>query len=157
VDEAAIAPAVRTMRTLNAGAARAALANGVTAATDVTGFGLLGHLGNILASSGLGAEIHADALPVLDGALGLAEEGIIPGGTERNLEAANETTDWDPSVSTAQRLICTDAQTSGGLLLAVAPERLDALLAALRAEHTPAQAVIGRLLAAETGAVHVDR
>ena len=157
VDEATIAPAVRTMRVLNAGAARAALAHGVRAATDVTGFGLLGHLGNILTSSGLAAEIHTDALPVLDGALGLAEEGIIPGGTARNLEAAMETTDWDPSVSQAQRLICTDAQTSGGLLLAVAPERLDALLAALRAEHTPAQAVIGRLLAGQPGTIHVDR
>jgi selenide,water dikinase len=157
VDAAAIAPAVRTMRTLNAGAARAALAAGVRAATDVTGFGLLGHLGNILAASGLAAEIHTDALPVLDGALGLAEEGIIPGGTARNLEAANATTDWDPSVTPAQRLIATDAQTSGGLLLAVAPERLDALLAALRDEATTVQAVIGRLVAGKTGHVHVDR
>jgi selenide,water dikinase len=157
LNDAAIAPAVRMMRTLNAGAARAALANGVRAATDVTGFGLLGHLGNLLRSSGLAAQVNADSLPVLDGALGLAEEGIIPGGTARNLEAANETTDWDPSVSQAQRLICTDAQTSGGLLLAVAPERLDALLATLRAEHTPAQAVIGRLLAGEPGTIHVDR
>jgi selenide, water dikinase len=157
VDEAGIASAVRMMRTLNAGAARAAVANGVRAATDVTGFGLLGHLGNILKSSGLAAQINADSLPVLDGALELAEEGIIPGGTERNLEAADETTTWDPSVSQAQRLICTDAQTSGGLLLAVAPERLDALLAALRAEQTPAQAVIGRLVEGKTGTVHVDR
>ncbi len=155
VNEAEVAPAVSMMRTLNAGAARAALANGVTAATDVTGFGLLGHLGNILTSSGLAAEIDAGKLPVLAGALELAEEGIIPGGTARNLEAAMATTEWDSSVSQAQRLICTDAQTSGGLLLSVAPERLDALLAALRAEHTPAQAVIGRLLQGEIGTVHV--
>ncbi|HET9294564.1 MAG TPA: selenide, water dikinase SelD, partial [Gemmatimonadales bacterium] len=155
VNEAAIAPAVRMMRTLNAGAARAALANAVTAATDVTGFGLLGHLGNILTSSGLAAEIDAGKLPVLDGALELAEEGIIPGGTARNLEAAMAITEWDPSVSQAQRLICTDAQTSGGLLLAVAPQRLDALLAALRGEHTPAQAVIGKLVAGNIGRVRV--
>lgn len=157
VSEAAIAPAVRAMRTLNAGAARAALANGVTAATDVTGFGLLGHLGNMLAGSGVAAELHAGALPVLEGALQLAEEGIIPGGTARNFEAAMETTEWDPDVTQAQRLICTDAQTSGGLLLAVAPERLDALLAALRAERTPAQAVIGRLVGGDTGRIHLTR
>jgi selenide,water dikinase len=68
-----------------------------------------------------------------------------------------ETTEWDPDVTQAQRLICTDAQTSGGLLLAVAPERLDALLAALRAERTPAQAVIGRLVGGDTGRIHLTR
>lgn len=148
-----IAPAVASMATLNDGAMRAALAHGVTCATDVTGFGLLGHLGNILKASGVGAEIGVEALPLLPGARELAEAGVVPGGTERNLKAA-EGVEWDADVSRAERLLCADAQTSGGLLLAVAPERGEQLIAALRAERTPAAAVIGRLVA---GGVRVGR
>ena len=80
-----MAEAVRSMTTLNEGAARAALAVGVSAATDVTGFGLLGHLGNMLAASKVGAEIAFEALPILPHALSLAGRGIVPGGTQRNL------------------------------------------------------------------------
>ena len=86
--EAGMADAVRSMTTLNEGAARAALAVGVSAATDVTGFGLLGHLGNILAASKVGAEIAYESLPILPHALNLANRGIVPGGTQRNLQAA---------------------------------------------------------------------
>ncbi|MGH7533458.1 MAG: selenide, water dikinase SelD [Gemmatimonadales bacterium] len=156
VDAAAVAPAVESMATLNAGAMRAALAHGVTCATDVTGFGLLGHLGNILASSALGAEIWVDALPLLPGARALAEAGVVPGGTERNYKAA-EKTDWAADIAPAERYLCCDAQTSGGLLLAVAPEHADGLLATLKQEKTPAAAVIGRLVDAPAGSVSVRR
>ena len=152
--EAALAPAVLGMTTLNDGAARAAVAAGVRCATDVTGFGLLGHLGNILAASRVGARIDWDRLPLLDGALALAARGCVPGGTRRNYEAA--AADWDPGLGEAERLLAVDAQTSGGLLLAVAPDRLDALLAALRREATPAAAVIGELLP-EPGVLRVTR
>lgn len=152
--EAALAPAVLGMTTLNDGAARAAVAAGVRCATDVTGFGLLGHLGNILAASRVGARIEWDTLPLLDGALELAARGCVPGGTRRNYEAA--AADWDPGLGEAERLLAVDAQTSGGLLLAVAPDRLDALLAALRREATPAAAVIGELLP-EPGVLRVTR
>ncbi|HEX3275664.1 MAG TPA: selenide, water dikinase SelD [Gemmatimonadales bacterium] len=154
--EAGMAEAVRSMTTLNEGAARAALAVGVSAATDVTGFGLLGHLGNILAASGVGAEIAVEALPVLAHALNLAGRGIVPGGTQRNLAAAAQVT-WDDDVTPVERLICVDAQTSGGLLLATPPEHEAALLAALREAETPAAAVIGRLTAGPAGAVRVRR
>lgn len=156
VDASAVAPAVESMATLNAGAMRAALANGVTCATDVTGFGLLGHLGNILLASKLGAEVWVDELPLLPGALALAEAGVVPGGSERNYKAAHGT-EWAGSLSQAEQLLSCDAQTSGGLLLAVAPERADRLVAALQAERTPAAAVIGRLVAGPAGRVAVRR
>jgi selenide,water dikinase len=154
--ETGMAEAVRSMTTLNDGAARAALAVGVSAATDVTGFGLLGHLGNILAASRVGAEIAIESLPILAHALSLAGRGVVPGGTQRNLAAATGVT-WDDDVTPVERLICVDAQTSGGLLLATPPEHEAALLAALREAETPAAAVIGRLTDGPAGAVRVRR
>ncbi len=155
--EAEIAPAVASMRALNAGAARAAQAAGVRAATDVTGFGLLGHLGNILTGSGLAAELWTENLPVLAQARQMAEEGSLPGGTERNIAAAAVLTTCDADVPAADRILLNDAQTSGGLLLAVAPERLDSLLDALHAEGTLARAVIGRLVTGDIGTLRVTR
>lgn len=154
--EAEIAPAIRSMRALNAGAARAARAVGIRAATDVTGFGLLGHLGNVLQSSGLAAELWSANLPVLDLARQMADEGMVPGGTSRNVEAAAATTTYDADVPAAERILLADAQTSGGLLLAVTPDRLGALLTALTQEATLAAAVVGRLIAGEVGSIHVS-
>ena len=147
--EAGLTAAVASMTALNDGAARAAASAGVRCATDVTGFGLLGHLGNILAASGVGARIEVARLPTLALALELAAAGCVPGGTERNHDAARAA--WSAELTPAERFICTDAQTSGGLLLAVAPDRLGALLTALRAEGTPAAAVIGEILPAVNG------
>jgi selenide,water dikinase len=138
--------AVAVMRTLNAGAARAARASGVRAATDITGFGLLGHLGNILRSSKLAATLWMDKVPVLAHARRMAEEGVVPGGTARNLAAAEAVTRFDDTVTEAERV-----------LLAVAPERTPRLLAALAHERTPAAAVIGRLVDGEPGMVNVTR
>jgi selenide, water dikinase len=154
--ETGMADAVRSMTTLNEGAARAALAVGVSAATDVTGFGLLGHLGNILVASKLAAEIAYESLPILPHAHNLAMRGIVPGGTQRNLAAATQV-DWADDVAPTERLLCVDAQTSGGLLLAVPPENEAALLAALREAETPAAATIGRLTAGPVGHVRVSR
>jgi len=154
--EAGMAEAVRSMTTLNEGAALAALEVGVSAATDVTGFGLLGHLGNILAASKVGAEIDFSALPILPHAMSLAGRGIVPGGTQRNLAAATNV-DWADDLTPTERILCVDAQTSGGLLLAVPPEHEAALLTALRKAETPAAAVIGRLTAGPPGRVRVAR
>jgi selenide,water dikinase len=154
--ESGMADAVRVMTTLNAGAARAALEVGVSAATDVTGFGLLGHLGNILTASGLGAELAYEAVPLLPHAWNLASRGFVPGGTQRNLEAAGDV-EWADDLLPADRLLLADAQTSGGLLLAVPAENEAALLEALRAAETPAAAVIGRLVAGPAGRIRVTR
>ncbi len=141
IGEADLAEAVHVMTTLNAGAARAALAAGATAATDVTGFGLLGHLGNILAASGVGATLQLSSVPILAGARELALRGVAPGGTKRNLSAA--AVDWADGIADVDRLLLADAQTSGGLLIAIPEARVEALLAALRQEKTPVAVVIG--------------
>jgi selenide,water dikinase len=144
IDEAAMAVAIRSMRTLNDRASQVALNHGVRAATDVTGFGLLGHLGNILNASGVGAIVDFHALPLFDQAHELAARGVVPGGTERNLEAASHVS-WGESLTRADQLLSVDAQTSGGLLLAVAPSRVGSLVADLEREGTLASAVIGTL------------
>ena len=154
LSEPELADAVRIMTTLNDGAARAALAAGVRCGTDVTGFGLLGHLRNILSASGVGARIDFGRLPLFPRALELAAAGAVPGGTRRNHEAAQA--QWDAGLSEAERLLTVDAQTSGGLLLAVVPSRLDQLLQGLGQEATPAAAVIGEVLP-EPGLLRVTR
>jgi len=152
-----IAPAVKSMTTLNAGAARALRATGdaVHAATDVTGFGLLGHLHNMLAASGLSAEVDAAAVPLFPKAVELAERGAIPGGTKRNREALAPHVQFDAEIPEPIRVLLFDAQTSGGLLIAVDPDRANALLAALQSERTPAAVRIGRLSRGVAGAIAV--
>ncbi len=154
--EAELASAVASMTTLNDAAMRVALAHGVRAATDVTGFGLIGHLGNILRGSGLSARIDVGSLPILARARELAEAGAVPGGTRRNLEAATQLHSG-PGVSETDRLLVADAQTSGGLLLAVAPERVASLVAALQHAGTPAAAVIGTLTAGVIDEITLSR
>ena len=154
--ETGMAEAVRSMTTLNDGASRAALRVGVSAATDVTGFGLVGHLTSMLEASKVAAEIAFDSIPILPHARNLAARGIVPGGTERNLQSA-ENVQWAPELGTADRYLCVDAQTSGGLLLAVPSENEAALLAALQEERTPAAAVIGRIVAGSPGQLRVTR
>ena len=154
--EGGMADAVRSMTTLNDGAMRAALRVGVSAATDVTGFGLLGHLGNMLEASKVAAEVYFGSLPILPHVRSLAARGVVPGGTERNL-AALEHVEWDPDLSATDRYLFVDSQTSGGLLLAVPYENEAALLTALREEQTPAAAVVGRIKGGPAGHVRVVR
>ena len=157
VTAADLAAAVAAMTTLNAGAARAmaAVGGGVHAATDVTGFGLLGHLRTLLEASGVAAEVSAAAVPLFPGARAAAERGAIPGGTERNMASLADAVSFGAGISQADRVLLADAQTSGGLLIAVAPAQRDALLAALGREGTPAAAVIGRVVAGPAGRIAV--
>jgi selenide, water dikinase len=136
--------AVESMRRLNRDAAEAAARCGVRCATDITGFGLLGHARNIATGSGCGVEITAASLPVLPGVAELVEANLIPGGSRRNLAFADTWTQWDHGVAALHRVVATDAQTSGGLLLAVAPDRGDALVDEIRAGGGVAE-VVGRL------------
>ena len=122
--------AVATMTELNAGASAAMVDAGVDAATDVTGFGLLGHLRQMLAASGVSAVLDAAAIEVLPGVLELARGGIVPGGTERNHEFVDAWVDWG-ELDRAEQLVLADAQTSGGLLIATsAPDAVEAAFAA---------------------------
>ncbi len=150
-----VAAAIRSMTTLNAEAALAARDAGVRAGTDVTGFGLLGHLRSMLTASGCAAEVHAGAVPLLPDVRELGAAGFIPGGTTRNLDSVAPTTTFDELVDRVGRLILADAQTSGGLLLCVRPEALDGLLDGLRKRGTPAAAVIGAVVTGEPGRITV--
>ena len=132
--------AVAAMTHLNGTASAAMSAAGAHAATDVTGFGLVGHLLEL----GVGAEISFAAVPQLAGIGALAGQDLFPSGTRRNHEAASGCVDWGP-LDPAQQLLMADAQTSGGLLVALAPERAGAFEAALAAEPYPA-ANIGRVV-----------
>ncbi len=122
--EPVIAGAVEVMTELNGEASRAALDSGATAMTDVTGFGLLGHLHELCEASGVAAEIEADAVPAIEGALSLADdERCHAGGSRRNAAYAAEFTSFGESVPPSRRFLLADAMTSGGLLVAVPPER----------------------------------
>ena len=154
ISEGEMAEAIQVMTTLNEGAMHAALAHDLRAATDVTGFGLLGHLGNIVAGSRVGARLALAGIPFLPGARRFAEADVVPGGTLRNLGALVQTR-FAPGITAADRLLLADAQTSGGLLLAVPEAKLDSLLAALATSGAPARAVIGELTS-ETGIIRVE-
>jgi len=153
-----IAEAVRVMTTLNADARDAVLEIGgaVHAATDVTGFGLLGHLQELFAGSGLAGEVDASAVPVIDGVRELLAAGMVAGGTQRNHAFVTETApvDWGALPLDEQLLLC-DAQTSGGLLLAVDPVRADDLVHALAAHDTLAASVVGRCVDGAAGSIAV--
>ena len=151
--EDVITAAVASMTLLNAGASQAALRAGVIAATDVTGFGLLGHLHRMLAASEAAARVYAASVPVLPGAAELARAGFISGGTRANTERMRGFAAVDPAVPAEVAVLLHDAQTSGGLLLAAPPAAAPALLDALRAQGLPA-ALIGDIVAGASG--HVD-
>jgi len=138
--------AIRAMCRLNSVGAELGEHGLVRAGTDVTGFGLLGHLGSICRASGVGAELHAHAVPVLGCEVWtLIADACVPGGSRGNLVTAGEFTEW-AGVSEAQKLLLADAQTSGGLLLCVAPRRLDAVRALLQRRGALCAAVVGRVV-----------
>ncbi len=146
VPAAELQAAIGVMTTLNATASRSALAAGARAATDVTGFGLLGHLHELTLASGVAADVFARAVPSLSGALELiAQDRFVCGGSARNREGAERFTTWESDVGEpARRLLC-DAMTSGGLLIAVAAERARGLPGT----------VIGALVSGEPGTIRV--
>lgn len=145
--DAPVRAMVASMSALNARAAKAVRAAGITphAVTDVTGYGLAGHLREMLrGSEDVGATVELAALPVLEGALELAEKGVLPGGTRANREHLGEALEVDAGAHEARTWLACDAQTSGGLLLGVSPEDLEGLRAALQAEACEG-AVLGRV------------
>jgi selenide,water dikinase len=139
-----LAAAVETMAALNAPASRQAVAAGARAATDVTGFGLLGHLRNLARESGLAAEVRSEAVPALPGALAVLEDGAgVSGGGRRNQEYAAGFTAFADGVSEAHRRLVCDPATSGGLLVAVPADRAEQIDGA----------VVGRMVEGEPGAI----
>jgi len=146
---------IALMATLNRAAGEAMAIVPPDAATDVTGYGLLGHLWEMVSGSGVGAVVHANRVPVVAEAWEFAREGVVPGGTERNLTALDDKVIWEAGVDAVDRLILSDAQTSGGLLIAVPPERAEAMSDALIRLGTLAAADIGSIV--EGDRIVVDR
>jgi selenide,water dikinase len=146
VRDGQVAAAVEVMVELNREAAAAARAAGVHAMTDVTGFGLLGHLHELALASGTAAEVYAAAVPAIPGALELLEdEAAVSGGAQRNARDAAAFAELDPDVPPARRRLVTDPMTSGGLLVALAPESAGRLPGAR----------VGRLVEGEPGRIAV--
>jgi selenide, water dikinase len=133
--------AIKEMCRLNRDASDVMVEIGVSACTDVTGFGLLGHLSEMLFSSGVGAKINARDVPLITGAMEMAEAGAISGGGHTNFRYIRDKVAWEDDIPNEMRLILCDPQTSGGLLIAVKPQKLDALLSALRQRNVNAQAI----------------
>jgi len=146
VAPADLAGAVATMRHLNRDAADAMLRADASAATDVTGFGLLGHVHNLARASGVRVSLRAQDLPALPGAFDLIAKGHIPGGSRRNRELARTTTDVAPTVTDNQLWLACDAQTSGGLVVTISVER-----AVQFTQLLPSATLIGEVLAAIPG------
>ncbi len=146
--------AVASMLNLNAAAASVMRAVGVHAATDVTGFGLLGHLHYLARASDVAARIDAAAVPLLPEAERLADAGEVPGGTRNNERFLASRVRWGSGISPARQVVLSDAQTSGGLLMAVPEETSGRLLAEL-GHRSVAAAVIGELVAGKAGSIEV--
>lgn len=164
LDETSARDAIRSMATLNREACDAMQEVGVHAATDVTGFGIAGHLHEMLEGSGCAGELEFDALPLFDGVLEMAAQGVVPGRTSEIIEHVSGFAVWPgrpapvgpdaPTADLARWRVACDPQTSGGLLMAVAPEDVDALVVALSARGV-AHALIGRAVAGEPGHITI--
>lgn len=146
--------AVESMARLNRGAAEAAVAHGARAATDVTGYGLVGHLRNLCRASGVSARIEASGVPIFDGVADLAEAGHVPGGTRRNQEDAESALAMEGEVPETVRILLADAQTSGGLLICSPPERTAGLVRELE-EAGERGVVVGKVTEGAAGHVVV--
>ena len=147
VDDASLEAAIESMEQLNDEASRVAVSAGVTGATDVTGFGLLGHLGKMAKASGMNAELYVDQIPFLPAARQYVEDGIVPGGTRRNLAWIADQVD-EGSFSEIDLLLLADAQTSGGLVFGVDKDKSSDVCAELEEQGVIA-ALIGETDAGE--------
>jgi selenide, water dikinase len=153
IGDTALAPAIEEMARLNDRAARAMLAHGVHGATDVTGYGLVGHGGEMARASGVALAIDAARVPLFDGVLALIEAGAVPGGTRDNLAEHARFTTYAETVDEAHRIVLSDAQTSGGLLMAIPREGAQRVLGDLA--DLGSAAIVGEVLDGPPGAVIV--
>jgi selenide,water dikinase len=146
VEEKWVAEAVRVMTFLNKSASEAMLSVGINACTDITGYGLLGHLCELVEASKVGAKIVLSKVPVIDFAWELAKQKMVPGGTLANLKFVEGKVEWDKEITQEAKLILSDAQTSGGLLISVPKEKEKKLLERLVSKGVPNPVVIGEII-----------
>ncbi len=154
-DEETTRLAIQIMSQLNQKASEVMLRLGAHAATDVTGFGLLGHLKEMTKASKMDAVIYHDRVPIIRQAKEFAGDGVVPGGTPSNLEFVADSVEWDERISKTIQLILADAQTSGGLLIALPSARKDEMLEALKEEGLNGAAHIGDFTTPGTGKISV--
>jgi len=145
-DAAILKRAIEVMSTLNKASSEAMMEVGVNACTDITGFGLLGHLQTMAEASGVTARVYFSKVPLIEGTWKLAKDGIAPGGTYRNLHSVEQVTAWDPSISDESKVILCDAQTSGGLLISVPSSKVPDLLETLLEKGVSDAAVVGEVV-----------
>ena len=153
----AIGEAIRVMTTLNRSAAEVFARFEVHALTDVTGFGLLGHLRNMTSASGVTAKVWFDRVPILAAARDYVQAGIAPGGTHANAKFLADWVRYAADVTPEEQLLLCDAQTSGGLLAAVPARLAEAIVAALTAAGTLAANVVGQIAEPGAGTISVSR
>lgn len=153
--ESALAAASASMTELNKIPAEVMVEIGVSAATDVTGFGLLGHLGEMAQQSGVTAELWADSIPVFDEVLGYVSRAIISGGVERNIEHSSQIVSIDPDVSEEISYVLYDPQTSGGMLISVPESKAEALIMKLKERGVARTAIIGRITEKSNGQINI--
>lgn len=156
-ERGAIREAIRVMTTLNRQAAEVVTEIGANAATDVTGFGLLGHLRNMTAASRASARVWLDRVPVLPAAWEYVRDGIAPGGTHANRRFLADWVSYEEEITKEEQLVLADAQTSGGLLIAVPEERASLMLDSLISAGVNDAAIIGRFESGEPGRMRVSR
>jgi cysteine desulfurase len=147
--------AIKVMTELNAAAAEAMIEAGAHACTDITGFGLLGHLKEMMYNSKLDAEIYYEKVPIIEGAKELTMANAIPGGTLANMEYVKPYMHWDDSVPHTYRILLCDAQTSGGLLIAITEKKADTLLKLLDKKGVKGSAIIGKITKEGSGYITV--
>ena len=153
-DAATLKRAIEVMSALNRASSEAMMEVGVNACTDVTGFGLLGHLQSMVKASGVTARVSFSQVPLIEGTWKLALEGIAPGGTYRNLHSVDQVTAWDSSISQEAKVVLCDAQTSGGLLMSVPSGKVSGLLKALSEKGVNEAVVVGEIV--ERGASEIE-
>lgn len=146
---------VTSMSALNKIASECMVKTGVNACTDVTGFGLIGHLRTMTSGSKLRAKVYADSVPLLDNVKAYVEKGIFPGGARRNLEFFTKFTTWNPVITENEKLILSDPQTSGGLLIAVARKKSGKLMDSLKKSGI-SPVIIGELTDGRKGRIYVE-
>jgi selenium donor protein len=148
--------AIEVMRTLNNKAAQLMLTYPVHACTDITGFGLMGHLSEMIGSSGVSCIIRASQVPVIEGVYELALAGAIPGGSHNNFVFVDEHIHWAPTIPETQKLILCDAQTSGGLLISLPPPHAMRYVAELRSLHRIDAVIIGEVTESKAWRMEVE-
>jgi selenide,water dikinase len=148
--------AINVMTNLNSGATIAMNAVGVNACTDITGYGLLGHLLEMCKGSNVSVTLEFNEIPLIQGVYELAQKGFIPGGTKRNLDYVSSQVNFSKNISQEQQYLLADAQTSGGLLISVAKEKAEDLQKTLTENNTLSSAVVGHVYNPAESTIYVN-